>query len=303
MALTKLSSTDAFVVTDGDDPEAPATGVVRTGKKILQSSAKDLARSVSYSFAAFGVQRVGASAGINAVDDAVGPATEAFVAELTDRVSGGSLQIDAGKGTDPDAIADLTAAAGRPPLAGSVEATVAGVIAAGAWANGGTLEGASVAVEGAGVVAEQLLVALDEVGATLVEVPGLDSKPWMIWGAEADLVFAGSKPGALTHQGSPFVKAKAVVPWGPIPFTTKAFAELRRAGVVMVPDFLSAAGALLPGNVDQGAGTPAEIAALVTTCLEESRHDDGVLLGACYRAEAFLATWLDAPLFGRPLAA
>ena len=69
------------------------------------------------------------------------------------------------------------------------------------------------------------------------------------------------------------------------------------------PDFLSAAGALLPGNVDQGAGTPAEIAALVTTCLEESRHDDGVLLGACYRAEAFLATWLDAPLFGRPLAA
>ena len=46
MALTKLSSTDAFVVTDGADPETPATGVVRTGKKILQSSAQDLARRV-----------------------------------------------------------------------------------------------------------------------------------------------------------------------------------------------------------------------------------------------------------------
>jgi hypothetical protein len=52
MALTKLSSTDAFVITDGGS-DAPATGVVRTAKKILQSSASDLARSVSYSFAAF----------------------------------------------------------------------------------------------------------------------------------------------------------------------------------------------------------------------------------------------------------
>ena len=303
MALTKLSSTDGFVVTDGDNPDAPATGVVRTGKKILQSSAGDLARSVSYSFAAFGVQRVGASAGINALGDAVGPAAEAFSTELLQRVSSGALQLDAGKGTDPAAIVELTAAADRPPLAGSVDARLAGVLAAGAWANGGSLDGASVAVEGSGPLVDRLVADLGSAGASVIEVPGVDKKPWMVWGAEADIVFAGSKPGTLTHQGAPFVKAKAIVPWGPIPFTTKAFAELRKAGVTMVPDFLSAAGGLLPGNIDGAVETTAEIGDLVTATLEASQHDDGVLLGACYRAEAFLASWLETPLFGRPLAA
>lgn len=302
MALTKLSSTDAFVITDGAS-DAPATGVVRTAKKILQSSAADLARSVSYSFAAFEVQRVGASAGINAIDDAVGPATEAFASELMDRAESGSLQLDPGKGTDPGALASLTSAVGRPSFAGSTHATVASVIAAGAWASGGTLEGATAAIEGTGPVVDQLSADLVAAGASIVEVPGVDTKPWMIWGAGADIVFAGSKPGALTHQGADFVKAKAIVPWGPIPFTTKAFAQLQRSGVVMVPDFLSAAGALLPGNVQGAAETPSDIAALVTAALDASEHDDGVLLGACYRAEAFLATWLDERLFGRPLAA
>ena len=303
MALTKLSSTDAFIVTDGGNADAPATGVVRTGKKILQSSAKDLARSVSYSFAAFEVQRVGASAGINAEGDAVGPAVDAFVAEVMDRVQSGTLQIDPGKGTDPANLAPLTDAANRPAMAGSLDATSAGVVAAGAWANGGSLDGATFAIEGAGPVAEQVKADVIAAGASLVEVPGVDKKPWMIWGAEADLVFAGSKPGTLTHQGAPFVKAKAIVPWGPIPFTTKAFAELNRNGVTMVPDFLSAAGGLLPGNVNGSAESASDIAALVTAALEASVHDDGILLGACYRAEAFIETWLGESLFGRPLAA
>lgn len=303
MALTKLSSTDAFIVTDGGNADAPATGVVRTGKKILQSSAKDLARSVSYSFAAFEVQRVGASAGINAEGDAVDSAIEAFSAEVVDRVQSGSLQLDPGKGTAPAALAPLAEAANRPDMAGSLEATSAGVVAAGAWANGGSLDGATFAMEGVGPVADQVIGDLVAAGATQVEVPGVDKKPWMIWGAKADLVFAGSKPGTLTHQGAGFVKAKAIVPWGPIPFTTKAFAELNRNGVVMVPDFLSAAGGLLPGNVDGTAESAADIAALVTAALEASAHDDGVLLGACYRAEAFIATWLGEALFGRPLAA
>lgn len=303
MALTKLSSTDAFIVTDGSNADAPATGVVRTGKKILQSSAGDLARSVSYSFAAFEVQRVGASAGINAEGDAVAPATDAFVADVVDRVQSGSLQLDPGKGTAAAALASLADAANRPALAGSVEATSAGVVAAGAWANGGSLDGATFAVEGAGPVVDQLLADLVAAGASHVVVEAAEKKPWMIWGAKADLIFAGSKPGTLTHQGAPFVKAKAIVPWGPIPFTTKAFAELDRAGVTMVPDFLSAAGGLLPGNVNGTAESANDIAALVTAALEASAHDDGVLLGACYRAEAFIGSWLGEKLFGRPLAA
>ena len=301
MPLQQLSSTDAFVVTD--IPDAPATGVVRTGKKILQSSASDLARSVSYSFAAFEIQRGGASAGINATDDAVAPATAALCTELADQVRSGQLQLDPGKGTDPETIHALTSLGDRSPLAGSTEARVAGIVAACAWARGGDLDGASVAVEGDGPIPDALGPALVAAGASMVTVPGLDKKPWMIWGAPADLIVAGSKPGTLTHQGAPFVKAKAVVPWGPIPFTTKAFAELRRAGVEMLPDFLSTAGSLLPDHLDLGDDPLSGIADRVTRALDAAKHGDGVLLGACYLAESFLASWIPEPLFGRPLAA
>ena len=73
----------------------------------------------------------------------------------------------------------------------------------------------------------------------------------------------------------------------------------------MVPDFVSAGGGLLAGYL---AGDDdqvlAEIAGRVVEILGEvGGHDDGVLLGACYRAEAFIETWRDQKPFGRPLAA
>ena len=46
MPVQKLESTDGFVVVDFAD--VPATGPLRRAKKILQSSAGDLARSASY---------------------------------------------------------------------------------------------------------------------------------------------------------------------------------------------------------------------------------------------------------------
>ncbi len=303
MPVHKLSSSDSFVVTDIAD--APATGVLRTGKKILQSSAKTLARSLSYTFASFELKRSGASAGLNAVGEAVGPATAALCDELLPAVKAGELHLDPGKGTAPEALAPLRQAINRPPLAGSVDATVAGVVAAAAWCTGGSLDEATVAIEGVGAIPEALEIALVEAGARVVEVPEVADEPWKIWGAEANLILAGSKPGTLTHTGADLIKATAVVPWGPVPFTTKAFAQLRRSGVQMLPDFLSAAGAPLAGylqGTDQEAASLIEIAAAITDALEASAGDDGVLLGACYRAESFLGSWLDEPLFGRPLA-
>ena len=42
---------------------------------------------------------------------------------------------------------------------------------------------------------------------------------------------------------------------------------------------------------------------MISDALEESlEHEDGLFLGACYRAESFLASWHDTKLFGRPLA-
>ena len=65
VGLRKLSSTNAFVVTDLVD--VPSFGIVRCAKKILQGGAKDLARSMTYTFASFEMQRGGASGGINAL--------------------------------------------------------------------------------------------------------------------------------------------------------------------------------------------------------------------------------------------
>ena len=47
VGLRKLSSTNAFVVTDLVD--VPSFGIVRCAKKILQGGAKDLARSMTLS--------------------------------------------------------------------------------------------------------------------------------------------------------------------------------------------------------------------------------------------------------------
>lgn len=301
MALKKLESTNAFFVTDLAG--APASGVVRVGRKILQSSAKDMARTATYSFAAFELQRGGASAGINAEGDDVAGAVAAFVDEVTPVVASGDLHLDPAKGVPAGALDALADAADRHDDAASVDATVAGVVASTAWALGGSVDGKKIAIEGAGrgPVPAGLATALSAAGAELVEVDGVAEKPWLIWGAAADAVLAGSKMGALTHQGTEFVKASAIVPWSATPVTTKAFAQLRAAGVSVLPDFITAAGGLLAGYLPDGAAT---IGDRITAKLDAlGGHEDGVLLAACYDAEAFLSTWVDDLPFGRPLAA
>ena len=96
------------------------------------------------------------------------------------------------------------------------------------------------------------------------------------------------------------------MPWGPIPVTTKAFAQLHKGGeVVVLPDFVSTAGYLTAGFIegDQAAVTAAIVQKVVDVLGEASSHPDGVLLGACHLAEAFIETWQERKPFGRPLAA
>ncbi len=300
MALKKLESTNAFFVTDLAG--APASGVVRVGRKILQSSAKDMARTATYSFAAFEMQRGGASAGINAEGDDVDAAVAAFVEEVSPTVASGDLHLDPAKGVPAGSLSALADVADRHDDAGSPDVTVAGVMAAATWALGGSLDGKKIAIEGAGrgPVPAGLATAVAAAGAELVEVDGVDKKPWLIWGADADAILAGSKMGALTHQGTEFVKASAIVPWSATPVTTKAFAQLRAADVAVLPDFISAAGGLLAGYLPDGGAT---IADRITAKLDSlTGHDDGVLLAACYDAESFLSSWVDDLPFGRPLA-
>ncbi len=300
MPVQTLTSTDAFVVVD--IPDVPAAGVVRCARKILESSATDLARTATYTYASFGHQISGASGGINAEGDAVGPAIEAFVAELLPAAGEGRLRLSAAKGLTDDDLAPLVEAArAGSPSAPTTAAHVAGVVAATAWALGG-LDGKRVTIEGD--APSELAAALVASGAELVDVPGADTKPWLIWGADVDALLPGSKMGTLTHQGAGMVKASALVPWGAIPVTTKAFAMLRRQGVAVLPDFITTAGLLIAGFEDGDEATvAASVADRVTAALDAvGDHGEGPFLGACLSAEAFLAGWTDVTLFGRPLA-
>ena len=102
------------------------------------------------------------------------------------------------------------------------------------------------------------------------------------------------------------VRARAVVPCGPIPVTAKALAELTRAGTVGAAGLRHHRGAPR-GLAGRRRGPlrrrPAAAAAAVRGVLEEvADHPRGPLLGACERAEAFLRTWRDDLPFGRPIA-
>jgi glutamate dehydrogenase (NAD(P)+) len=130
---------------------------------------------------------------------------------------------------------------------------------------------------------------------------------WKIFGADADVLFAGSKMGAINHDTAGKLNVGAVVPHAAIPYTARALAVMTKNDIVAVPDFVSTAGPLLaywPADAGADAGSVVSAATdAITSIINETKgHDDGGFLGACYRAEAFIKTWQDAAPFGRPLA-
>ncbi|HEY6533038.1 MAG TPA: hypothetical protein VIY72_12075 [Acidimicrobiales bacterium] len=340
MTTRKLSSTDAFVVVDL--PDAPiAAGVVRLAPKILVDGAAWLARSQTYQFAAFGRMASGASAGINARIDERAEAIGAFTAELSEEVSGGRLALEAGRGLSLEDLAGLQAGDARPDewWAERDELRAAGIASAASVAVGGSLDGRTVALEGVDRVGLVLVRALAERGASVISIgtsagsviasapldpaaleagwlehgaemvtvlDGEQGSPGAVLGAAVDVVFVGSKAGVLDHELTGAVTASVVVPSGPIPVTAKALADLRRAGVTVLPDFVVTGGHLVAwptdGTAPAGDLRAAAAESVAGVLAEVMDHPAGPLLGACERAEAFLATWCAELPFGRPLA-
>ncbi len=273
MFIRKLTSTDAFVAIDLTD--VAGTGVVRCAPKILQGGAKDLARSTTYALAVLERRETGISAGINAAPDGRDTAVAAFVAE----VAGWDVdyRLTAGKGVAAGELGDVETPSNAVLL-------TAGAVAAGLAA----CPDASTAVID-GSAGPALLDELAGRGLSLVEAPDPLT-------ATADLLFVGSKVGAIDHGVADQLRVRAVVPTGPLPLTTRAVAHCRRNGVLALPDFVTTAGPLV-GEVDAVRDTVSTIIGDVLG------HGDGPILGACERAEAFMAGWLTDLPFGRPIAA
>ncbi len=149
----------------------------------------------------------------------------------------------------------------------------------------------------------------DEVVASLGSSNGASAgKPWEIWSnSDADVVFCGSKPGALSGEGAASVASTgaAVVAWSAAAVSTKALADLRKGETTVVADFVSALGPALSWWADPETThdqlreqTMSKVAAVMA---ETSGHDDGHFMAACYRAEQFMSTWLEELPFGRPM--
>ena len=294
MTMEKLETVDAFIVFDlADAPES--VGIVRSARKILPGGASDLARSLTYAFATFEMRRSGASAGINAVDDVRADAVAKFTDEIAPMVASGRFLPEPGTRVPRAALSPLAEADPRAAV-GDVadQALVAGVVAA-AVAVGGDLDGRTAAIEGSGPTCDALTTAVQDQGGTVVEMNG-----------QADVLFAGSKMGAINHTAAEGLEVGTLVPYGPIPVTAKALAVLSRAGTTVVPDFISTAGPLFawwPTGDPGSEAIAADATAKVTASLEEiADHADGLFLAAAQRAESFLATWQESLPFGRPLA-
>ncbi len=152
-----------------------------------------------------------------------------------------------------------------------------------------------------------LRAALDAgAGVALADSLGGSTPVGSLLEVEADVLLVGSRAGIVDHDVASSVAATTIVPVGPVPVTARGLAVLRRRGVAVLPDFIATAGALTavgaaPGATVEELRTAAAVA-VGGAMSEVVAHPDGALLGACARAEAFLATWQDDLPFGRPLA-
>ena len=284
MRVQQLESTDAFVLFDLEGAEK-AAGVARLAPKVLHDSAELLARSVTYSFASFGLRLSGASAGINAKPDQRDEAIAKFVEEVRPLVAGGSLSLHASTGLSD---ADLAVLGVEPPDPALI---VQGALAA-AEGTLGSLDGKAVAVAGGGPVADAARLAAADRGASVADDTALETA--------ADVLFVAGKTGVIDHHAAEGVKAQTIVPLTPLPVTAKAYAAFRRAEIVYVPDFIALAAPLLSAFDPASGDDPV---ARVSESMHELAGDGpNAWSRAVDRAETFLSTWQDALPFGRPLA-
>jgi hypothetical protein len=285
VTVTKLTSTDAFAIVDLDDAPT-AAGSVRCARKILVDGAASLARRLTYAYASLGLQVAGAAAGINAEGEGRDPAVVAFVEEMRGSADDGSLLWTAGKGV---ATAELDGL-GPPPPANTDELYAAGVVAC-VEAARGPLDGAKVALEDVGGPLGALTAAFEARGAEVVATGA------STLASGADVVGVGSRNGVIDHENVGEFAGRTVVPLAPLAITTRAVADGRRAGVTLLPDFVTTAGSLV-----RGEATPEVVAERIGAIIAEvADHPDGLVLGACERAETFLLTWRDELPFGRPI--
>ena len=340
----QLESTPGFVIFDLPGAQH-YVGEARLGSRLIPGNATMLVRHLTYVFATLEQQRSGASIGLKSdPTDATG-AVEALADELADDFSSGRLSTSPGLRLNADLLApvlahdqrNLIGNDDRDGISFNHELIGVGAAAAAAGLLGG-LDGKHIAIEGFGPAGLGIAREAAAAGATIARVATakgcangqLDpvalaeawladgemcvatlsgdnepAKPWTVWKDDVDVLFCGSKPGAMSGDGASMAGSTPVVAFSSAAVSSKALAVLRAAGTPVAADFVAAAGPALGWwadpvltHDDLRSATADTVNAVMS---ETADHDDGPFMAACYRAESFLHTWQDELPFGRPL--
>jgi hypothetical protein len=273
MKIKKLDSINAFVAVDLED--VPGRGVLRAAEKILQGGAKDLARSMTYGLASLNVKETGISAGISTTPEEKNEAIKIFFEEVSAWDT--KFSLTAGLGVTPeDTVED------NPEEKLQLLAMGAVISALSAKPDASTA-----------VIDDKILGSVIERELTDKGIEVISSENPIT--EKADILFCGSKIGAIDHETAETLSFSVITPTAALPITTRAVAVCRRRNILALPDFITTAGPLINDKN--------QIAETLSSIIEEvMNHVDGPLIGACERAEVFLSTWQSELPFGRPMA-
>ncbi len=279
---SKFESVDGYTIVDVAEASS-LVGPIRTAKKVLQRTTIDLVRHATFTCAVHGLDAAGAAAALNhdrASDDQSPIA--AFADELATWANAHSFSGSVGLGIGADEAG--------PALSVSADAAGAATIASAVACAGG---GASVVIASESEEVD-LVSALGNVS---IEVQSDLSAALT---AGADVVMVRGKTAVLDHAVLDGTNAKLIIGLQPLTITPRGLAVASRAGAIVVPDFISAAGptlAALGNDTDQIREMTLAVAGTLTG------HGVDLFVKACEHAETHLRTLTDTLPFGRPLAA
>jgi glutamate dehydrogenase (NAD(P)+) len=274
---------EAFVVVD-HDLFPVAAGGTRMLPDVDVGEVARLARAMTWKFAVWGVPYSGAKAGVRfgggareevlaAYRRALEPYRDVFLtgpdmgtspADFADGIDGTPpLWAQSHEGVDMD---DLATGHG-------VKAAAEAALAHG----GRALEGAAIAIEGFGKVGAGMALACARAGARIVGVStvdglladpdGLDVEELYalrerfgdalvahgpspvrpreeLFDLECDVLVPGARPDSITREVAARLRCAVVAPGANVPYGPGAVEELRRRGIVAIPDFVANAGGI-----------------------------------------------------------
>lgn len=277
---TKLTSVDGYTIVDV--PEAARlVGPIRSARKVLQRTTIDLVRHATYSCAIHGLDASGAAAAVNYDRASEGESPfAAFADELATWAGEAAFVGSMGLGLGADESG---------PTLSSTAATAVEMTAATA---------AACVPEGAASV---VIVSDGEEPALQAALNDATIEPDLATAlaSHADAVLVRGKTGMLNHEVLADTNAKTIIGLQPLTTTARGLAVAGRAGAIIVPDFITAAGP----NLAALGHSANEMAALTRSVLAElTGHGVDLFVAACEQAEAHLSTMTDSLPFGRPLA-